>query len=55
MEQAQGVDTSVLEQLARREQQLEQLRGAYIELQQKQIQLSNNNVDRILIISSNIH
>lgn len=48
MEQAQGVDIPVLEQLARREQQLEQLRGAYVELQQRQIQNNNINMDRMI-------
>ncbi|KAI8121939.1 hypothetical protein CVS40_7189 [Lucilia cuprina] len=52
MEPTQAIDTSVLEQLARREQQLEQLRSAYLELQQQQ-QLPQqhqqyNQLDRIL-------
>ncbi|XP_065361986.1 ABC transporter G family member 7-like [Calliphora vicina] len=53
MEPTQAIDTSVLEQLARREQQLEQLRSAYLELQQQQQQpqqlpQQHNQLDRIL-------
>ncbi|XP_065365499.1 protein kinase 4-like [Calliphora vicina] len=53
MEPTQTIDTSVLEKLARREQQLEQLRSAYLELQQQQQQpqqlpQQHNQLDRIL-------
>lgn len=48
MEQAQGVEIPVLEQLARREQQLQQLRDAYIELEQRQIQTINSNMERMI-------
>ncbi|KAI8122659.1 hypothetical protein CVS40_6386 [Lucilia cuprina] len=56
MEPTQAIDTSVLEQLARREQQLEQLHSAYLELQQQQQQPQQlpqqhqqyNQLDRIL-------
>ena len=36
MEQAEATTIDIMEQLARREQQLDQLRNAYIELQRSQ-------------------